>query len=121
MALAEIPGEWASGSGAMKILNAPHLGSTAIAAPSATSEYMLTGSARRMAVRHARRHVRGADAVYALKAAREGKQETSWLNPHEAYEAGLKAFIVRILDSTVSAEFLNRWKRWRKRVALWVR
>ena len=28
--------------------------------------------------------------AYALKAAREGKQETSWLNPHEAYEAGLQ-------------------------------
>jgi maltooligosyltrehalose synthase len=27
--------------------------------------------------------------AYALKAAREGKQETSWLNPHTAYEAGL--------------------------------
>ena len=31
--------------------------------------------------------------AYALKAAREGKQETSWLNPHEAYEAGVKDFI----------------------------
>ena len=36
--------------------------------------------------------------AYALKAAREGKQETSWLNPNEAYEAGLQAFIARILD-----------------------
>ena len=36
--------------------------------------------------------------AYALKAAREGKQETSWLNPHAAYEAGLKTFIERILD-----------------------
>ena len=27
--------------------------------------------------------------AYALKAAREGKQETSWLNPNEAYEDGL--------------------------------
>ena len=31
--------------------------------------------------------------AYALKAAREGKQETSWLNPNEAYEAGLRTFI----------------------------
>ena len=32
---------------------------------------------------------------YALKAAREGKQETSWLNPHEPYEAGVKSFIAQ--------------------------
>ena len=36
--------------------------------------------------------------AYALKAAREGKQETSWLNPNQAYEAGLQGFIARILD-----------------------
>ena len=36
--------------------------------------------------------------AYALKAAREGKQETSWLNPNEAYEAGVDTFIARILD-----------------------
>ena len=45
--------------------------------------------------------------AYALKAAREGKQETSWLNPHEAYEAGVKTFIERILDPSLSGEFLN--------------
>ena len=36
--------------------------------------------------------------AYALKAAREGKEQTSWLNPHEAYEAGVKTFLARILD-----------------------
>ena len=45
--------------------------------------------------------------AYALKAAREGKQETSWLNPNEAYEAGLRTFIERILDPRLSAEFLD--------------
>ena len=45
--------------------------------------------------------------AYALKAAREGKQETSWLNPHQAYEAGLETFIATDSGSHVSAEFLN--------------
>ena len=45
--------------------------------------------------------------AYALKAAREGKQETSWLNPNQAYEAGLRTFIERILDPAASAEFLD--------------
>ena len=30
---------------------------------------------------------------YAIKAAREGKLETSWLNPDEEYENGLRGFI----------------------------
>ena len=45
--------------------------------------------------------------AYALKAAREGKQETSWLNPNQAYETGLQTFIERILDPARSAEFLD--------------
>ncbi len=31
--------------------------------------------------------------VYMLKAAREGKQQTTWLNPNEKFEAALKQFI----------------------------
>jgi (1->4)-alpha-D-glucan 1-alpha-D-glucosylmutase len=42
-----------------------------------------------------------------VKAAREGKQETSWLNPNQAYEAGLQTFLARILDRPASAEFLD--------------
>ena len=56
--------------------------------------------------------------AYALKAAREGKQETSWLNPHQAYEAGLRTFIDRILNPEASAEFLEAMERLAQRVAL---
>src|SRR5665213_2311996 len=56
--------------------------------------------------------------TYALKAAREGKQETSWLNPSEAYEAGLRRFIARILDPAVSAEFLDSLQTLARRIAL---
>ena len=56
--------------------------------------------------------------AYALKAAREGKQETSWLNPHQAYEAGLRTFIARILDRSVSADFLDALEALARRVAL---
>jgi (1->4)-alpha-D-glucan 1-alpha-D-glucosylmutase len=35
--------------------------------------------------------------AYAIKAAREGKQETSWLNPSEGYENALSEFIGAIL------------------------
>jgi (1->4)-alpha-D-glucan 1-alpha-D-glucosylmutase len=120
MALAEIPGEWASSVARWKILNAPHLViDGGIRAPSATFEYMLyqallgawpadqnddTFTARMQA--------------YALKAAREGKQETSWLNPNQAYEAGLRTFLTRILDRSISAEFLNSMAALAQRISL---
>ena len=60
--------------------------------------------------------------AYALKAAREGKQETSWLNPNQAYEAGLQTFIARILDRATSRpNSWIRWKRWRDGSRCWER
>jgi (1->4)-alpha-D-glucan 1-alpha-D-glucosylmutase len=44
--------------------------------------------------------------AYAVKAAREGKQETSWVNPDRAYEAGLVGFVERILDWKQGSDFL---------------
>ena len=120
MALAEIPGEWASAVGRWKILNAPHLViDGTMRAPSAAFEYMLyqallgawpsdqsdNAFAERM-------------QAYALKAAREGKQETSWLNPNQAYEAGLQTFLARILDRSISAEFANSMDTLAQRVSL---
>jgi (1->4)-alpha-D-glucan 1-alpha-D-glucosylmutase len=120
MALAEIPGEWASAVARWKILNAPHLviGGT-MRAPSATFEYMLYQALLgawpadpRDATFAARMQ------AYALKAAREGKQETSWLNPNLAYEAGLQTFLARILDRSISAEFLTSMDTLAQRISL---
>ena len=120
IALAEIPGEWTSAVARWKILNAPHLVIEGdMRAPSATFEYMLY-----QALLGAWASGQPDDAflermqAYALKAAREGKQETSWLNPNQAYEAGLRTFIARILDRAISAEFLNSLDTLSQRVAL---
>ena len=109
LALAELPGEWASTVARWKILNAPHLVTGGeMRAPSAAFEYMLyqaligawpMGAADEQFLARMQ--------AYALKAAREGKQETSWLNPNQAYEAGLQKFLARILDREVSAQFLE--------------
>jgi (1->4)-alpha-D-glucan 1-alpha-D-glucosylmutase len=109
MALTEIPSDWTSTVGRWKVLNAPHLITDgAMRSPSATFEYMLYQTL--LGIWPAE----GQDdtllerlQAYALKAAREGKQETSWLNPNEAYEEGLKTFIGRILDPALSGEFLQ--------------
>jgi (1->4)-alpha-D-glucan 1-alpha-D-glucosylmutase len=120
LALAEIPGEWASSVGRWKILNAPHLVvEESMRSPSAAFEYMLY-----QALVGAWPLVEHDDAflermqAYALKAAREGKQETSWLNPHAAYEAGLRTFLARILDPTLSAEFLSSLRSFTQRTSL---
>src|SRR6202011_5927671 len=86
-------------------------------APSATSEYMLY-QALLGAWQPDDKSFRERMQAYALKAAREGKEETSWLNPHVAYEAGVAAFIARILDRSVSAEFISAFEALAQRVAL---
>jgi (1->4)-alpha-D-glucan 1-alpha-D-glucosylmutase len=120
IALTEIPGEWTSAVARWKVLNAPLLVVEGeMRAPSATSEYMLyqallgawqLGARDDLFVERMQ--------AYALKGAREGKQETSWLNPNEAYETGLQTFIARILDRSASAEFLNSLEALVQRVAL---
>ncbi len=120
LALAELPGEWASAVGRWKILNAPHLvieGS--MRSPSAAFEYMLYQTLVGAWPLDGRDNTFLARIqAYALKAAREGKQETSWLNPHAAYEAGVRTFLERILDPVRSAEFLNSLRSFTHRTSL---
>jgi len=56
--------------------------------------------------------------AYALKAAREAKQETSWTNPNEAYEAGLQEFVGTLLDAETSAAFIASFGEFAARTAL---
>jgi (1->4)-alpha-D-glucan 1-alpha-D-glucosylmutase len=56
--------------------------------------------------------------AYAAKAAREGKEQTSWLAPNEGYESGLKDFLARILDRTSSSVFLDSFEGIARRTAL---
>jgi (1->4)-alpha-D-glucan 1-alpha-D-glucosylmutase len=119
-ALTELPGEWTSMVARWKVLNAPHLLTEGnLRAPSATTEYMLYQALLGALPPGERDHsfVERMQA-YALKAAREGKEETSWLNPHGTYEAGLKNFIARILDRAGSAEFLDSLEMFGRRIAL---
>jgi (1->4)-alpha-D-glucan 1-alpha-D-glucosylmutase len=55
---------------------------------------------------------------YTIKAARESKLETSWLNPDEDYERGLRDFVRAILDRERSGPFLDSFERLARRTAL---
>jgi (1->4)-alpha-D-glucan 1-alpha-D-glucosylmutase len=118
--LTELPGEWTSAVARWKVLNAAHLVIEGdMRAPSATAEYMLYQALLGAwpLQQHDEAFVERMQA-YALKAAREGKQETSWLNPNEAYETGLRTFLTRILDRSISAEFLNSLDTLAQRISL---
>ena len=56
--------------------------------------------------------------AYALKAAREGKEETSWNNPHPEYEDALVRLVQGLLDPAVSATFLASFGAFSQRTAL---
>ncbi len=43
---------------------------------------------------------------YMLKAAKEAKLNTSWINPNEAYDDALRTFVARILDPSPANRFL---------------
>ncbi len=55
---------------------------------------------------------------YALKAAREGKQETSWTNPNEEYETALNGYVAKLLDREFSADFLASFAQFAARTSL---
>ncbi|KIZ33829.1 malto-oligosyltrehalose synthase, partial [Rhodopseudomonas palustris] len=119
LALSELPGEWAGLVAKWKVLNAPHLVVDGdMRAPSAAGEYMLY-----QALLGAWPLQPDPDFVeriqaFAIKAGREGKQETSWLNPNTAYEDGVRTFIARILDPAASAPFLDSLRGLQQRVSL---
>lgn len=108
LALPELADEWAGMVSRWKELNARHVTSDGeMRSPSLAFEYMLYQA------------LIGAwpDAMddifverikgYAIKAAREAKLETSWLNPNARYENALERFIEAILDSSQSADFIE--------------
>ncbi|HXH46090.1 MAG TPA: malto-oligosyltrehalose synthase [Bradyrhizobium sp.] len=120
-ALSEIPGEWTSAVARWKVLNAPQLTLHGnFRAPSATFEYMLYQTLLGVWPLQELADAGFVERIqaYALKAAREGKEETSWLNPHEAYENGIRDFVANILDPARSAEFLETLQTLARRVAL---
>jgi (1->4)-alpha-D-glucan 1-alpha-D-glucosylmutase len=120
MALSEIPEDWRNAVTAWHALNERHIDrARGERAPSAGHEYLiyqalvgawpLEGAGDGLSERL---------QAYAIKAAREGKVETSWLNPDKAYEADLAAFVDAILDRARAPEFIAAFEVVIRRVAL---
>ena len=119
-ALSELAGEWTAAVARWKVLNAPHIITEGnLRAPSTTFEYMLYQTLLGVWPLTPPDHsLTERLKAYAVKAAREGKQETSWLNPNEGYENAICTFIERILDRSASNDFLESLDVFAHRVAL---
>jgi (1->4)-alpha-D-glucan 1-alpha-D-glucosylmutase len=119
LALAELPGDWSAAVARWKLLNAPHLMiDNGLRAPSAPFEYMLYQTLLGAWPLQPEADFAERITAYALKAAREGKDQTSWLNPHAAYENGVRGFIERVLDPGSSGAFMAQMQTLAERVAL---
>jgi (1->4)-alpha-D-glucan 1-alpha-D-glucosylmutase len=120
LALSELADEWRQAVRDWRELNAGLIdGAGSARVPSDAHEYMLyqaligawplagldTSFLERM-------------TAYAIKAAREGKQQTSWLAPNEDYERGLTRFLERLLDPTRSQTFIAAFDAFARRAAL---
>ncbi|MEN6585803.1 MAG: malto-oligosyltrehalose synthase, partial [Sulfuricella sp.] len=57
--------------------------------------------------------------AYMLKAVREAKQHTSWINPNVPYEGGLSAFVRALLAPGEDNAFLADFLPFQRRVARW--
>ncbi len=118
-ALSELAGEWTSLVGRWKGLNAQHVTTNGtMRAPSPAFEYMLYQALIGAWPHDIDQTFVARMKAYALKAAREGKLETSWLNPNKIYEKGVDAFLGRILDPARSAEFLSSFSAFAARTSL---
>jgi (1->4)-alpha-D-glucan 1-alpha-D-glucosylmutase len=120
LALSEIAEDWAHAVSHWRDLNAGVVKSAGGSrAPSAVHEYLLYQALLGAWPLHdfGRDFVDRAKA-FAIKAAREGKEQTDWLSPNAVYEADLCDFLDRILDHHVSGLFIASFDALARRAAL---
>lgn len=55
--------------------------------------------------------------IYMEKAIREAKINSSWLNPNEGYDNGIKSFVEKILDRKHNSEFFSDFNRFAYSIA----
>jgi (1->4)-alpha-D-glucan 1-alpha-D-glucosylmutase len=122
-ALSELPGEWRRHVNRWAGINRVHRQNpNGRPAPSADDEYLLyqtligtwpPGPPDKDGFAGYADRIRS----YMLKAAREAKLDTSWLNPDPAYETALREFTGALLDPATSARFIDDFMPFQRRIA----
>lgn len=120
LALTELPGDWTSAVNGWREQNSALVRQHADGRrwPSAAHEYMIYQALIGAWPGQTSPAVTERMQAYAIKAAREGKQETRWSNPNEDYEKALTEFIAALLDPQVSAPFLSSFAGFSARTCL---
>jgi (1->4)-alpha-D-glucan 1-alpha-D-glucosylmutase len=121
LALAELAEDWTNAVGEWHRLNErfiDHAGH--LLAPTPGHEYMLYQTLVGAWPLEGRvdHHFCERMEAYVVKAAREGKVETSWTNPNRAYEEAFTGFVRHVLDPDASAPFIQSFEVFVRRPAL---
>jgi (1->4)-alpha-D-glucan 1-alpha-D-glucosylmutase len=121
LALSELTEEWANAVGEWRQLNERFVARAGhLPAPASGHEYLLyqtlVGAWRLDA--GVDQDFCGRIEAYVIKAAREGKVETSWTNPNQAYEVAFGGFVRRALDPHASGPFIQSFDAFVRRAAL---
>jgi (1->4)-alpha-D-glucan 1-alpha-D-glucosylmutase len=121
--LSEMPREWRTVINRWSRLNAGRKGNAEGArAPDRNDEYLLyqtllgvwpNGDLNSQQLGD----LRGRIAAYMLKATREGKVHTSWVNPSDDYDAAVKAFVFALLSDEPDNLFLADFRLFQSRIA----
>jgi (1->4)-alpha-D-glucan 1-alpha-D-glucosylmutase len=122
-ALSELPAEWRLHVSRWRRMNRPlRRKLEAMEAPSRNDEYLLYqtlvgawpgGELEPDELTDFRERIER----YLLKVVREAKSASSWLNPHEDYEAALTAFVRKLLTRPGSHRFMEDFVPFQRRVA----
>jgi (1->4)-alpha-D-glucan 1-alpha-D-glucosylmutase len=120
LALSELANEWTQSVREWRRMNADLIeGSESLRIPTAAHQYMIYQSLL------GAWPLGGIDAAFlermqafAVKAAREGKEQTSWLAPNERYERGLQSFLSALLDRSRSVSFMESFEAFVRPAAL---
>ncbi len=105
--LSELPSEWHQALVRLALLTRAHR--TSHRAPAANDEYLLLQTllgAWPPGMQAPDTEFVARIQAYMIKALREAKLHTSWIDPNEAYERDIAQFIATVLDPIGGAEFL---------------
>jgi (1->4)-alpha-D-glucan 1-alpha-D-glucosylmutase len=121
--LSEIPGEWRVAVGRWSRFNKRHRTLVdGVPAPDRNEEYLLYQVLLGTWPMDALRGTPDGGYVericaYMVKALREGKRHSSWLNPSAAWEDAATGFVRRVLDPATAPQFLDEFQPLALRVA----
>jgi len=124
-ALSETPKDWAQAARRWQTANRKHKAKIeGEEAPDANEEFLiyqtLLGSWPFTALDEASRPAYVTRIQeYMMKALREAKVNSSWIEPNEAWENATRDFIAKILDPAASSRFLHSFGGFAEKIAQW--